>query len=315
MRLGTETFSLQGLEKQVHCYLASLNALRLVNSNYAWIVKPVLKISSTPSSLPPGVSPKHSYDGDIIVPTAVKPKMEVLEASDISRELQLVSARLKLANFSSRRKRDHGSAIQGPGLSANDALALLISANLYTDAVNIAKAFKLDFRPIAEGLASRCVYLSRAKGNDQDAAWDWLAENNTSNSSSLTSVDSAWHLLKELVSTLEIKGQSCIKKAVSTRLLNLNNALPAWLVADYKLTNAAELIHLYAVHGYVLLASKISCEYIEAALGNGKEYFGLETALHATSPPVWLPFNLFDQLLLELKEHSNQTIYDKVNEI
>ena len=107
MRLGTETFSLQGLEKQVHCYLASLNALRLVNSNYAWIVKPVLKISSAPSSLPPGVSPKHSYDGDIIVPTAVKPKMEVLEASDISRELQLVSARLKLANFSSRRKRDH----------------------------------------------------------------------------------------------------------------------------------------------------------------------------------------------------------------
>ena len=159
------------------------------------------------------------------------------------------------------------------------------------------------------------MYLSRAKGNDQDAAWDWLAENNTSNSSSLTSVDSAWHLLKELVSTLEIKGQSCIKKAVSTRLLNLNNALPAWLVADYKLTNAAELIHLYAVDGYVLLASKISCEYIEAALGNGKEYFGLETALHATSPPVWLPFNLFDQLLLELKEHSNQTIYEKVNEI
>ena len=122
--------------------------------------------------------------------------MEVLEAEDIKKELQLVSARLKLANFSSRRKRDQGSAITGPGLSANDALALLISANLYTDSVNIAKAFKLDCRPIVEGLTSRCVYLSRAKGTEQDAAWDWLAENSTNNTHASTSVDAAWYLLK-----------------------------------------------------------------------------------------------------------------------
>ena len=59
-------------------------------------------------------------------------------------------------------------------------------------------------------------------------------------------------------------------------------------------------------------SSNIACEYIEAALGNGKEYFGFKTALHATAPSVWLPFNLFDQLLLELKEHSDQPIYKKV---
>ena len=76
MRLGTETFSQHGLEKQVHCYLACLNALRLVNPNYAWIVKPVLKVSSSSSSnLPPGVSPKHSHDGDIIVPSRYVPKL------------------------------------------------------------------------------------------------------------------------------------------------------------------------------------------------------------------------------------------------
>ena len=76
--------------------------------------------------------------------------------------------------------------------------------------------------------------------------------------------------------------------------------------------NAAELIHIYLVHGYVLLASKVACEYIEAVQGNGKEYFGLKAALHTTSPPVWLPFNLFDQLLLELKDHSDEPIYQKV---
>ena len=80
----------------------------------------------------------------------------------------------------------------------------------------------------------------RAKGNEQDAAWDWLAENNTNNSPSSTSVDAAWHLLKELVLALEVKGQSGLKKAVATRLLTLNTPLPAWLVTGkhaYKIGN------------------------------------------------------------------------------
>lgn len=40
MRLGREVPSKQGLQKQAHCYLAAMNALRLVNPMYAWIVKP-----------------------------------------------------------------------------------------------------------------------------------------------------------------------------------------------------------------------------------------------------------------------------------
>ena len=40
MRLGREVPSRQGLQKQALCYLAAMNALRLVNPMYAWIVKP-----------------------------------------------------------------------------------------------------------------------------------------------------------------------------------------------------------------------------------------------------------------------------------
>lgn len=41
MRLGQEVAGLKGLQKQAKCYLASMNALRLVDQKYAWIVKPV----------------------------------------------------------------------------------------------------------------------------------------------------------------------------------------------------------------------------------------------------------------------------------
>lgn len=43
MRLGHEELSLKGLQRQAKCYLASLNALRLVEEKNAWIVKPLTK--------------------------------------------------------------------------------------------------------------------------------------------------------------------------------------------------------------------------------------------------------------------------------
>lgn len=40
MRLGREVRTLRGLQKQVNCYLAALNCLRLIRPEYAWIVQP-----------------------------------------------------------------------------------------------------------------------------------------------------------------------------------------------------------------------------------------------------------------------------------
>jgi hypothetical protein len=57
----------------------------------------------------------------------------------------------------------------------------------------------------------------------------------------------------------------------------------------------------------------LTCEYISAVLGNGNEYFGLSSRLQASGSPVWLPHNLFDQLLLELRENSRDPDYHKVN--
>ena len=41
MRLAQEVPGRKGLQRQAKCYLAAMNSLRLVNENYAWIVKPV----------------------------------------------------------------------------------------------------------------------------------------------------------------------------------------------------------------------------------------------------------------------------------
>ena len=310
MRLGTETYSHAGLKQQAKCYLACLNVLKLVNPNYAWIVKPVFAHQSKPSaSLNPGVSPKHNIDGDILT-QSTKKRMDVLEMKQIENEFLLVSARLKLTN----KKETSGSAgFTGPTLSANETLALLISANLYGDAVQIAKAFDLDRRGIVEGLASKCVKLSRAKATEQDAAWEWLKENTLTQTNTASTVEAAWSLLQDLVKDLERERQSQVHRAVASRLFSLGASLPTWLVADYKKANPAELLRLFLNNGFLDLAGNFAIEYIAAALGKGKEYFGFTSAIHATAPPVWLPFNLFDQLMLELQGHISNPHFKKVN--
>ena len=73
------------------------------------------------------------------------------------------------------------------------------------------------------------------------------------------------------------------------------------------------LSHHFQVHGYLQDASKLTIEYISAVLGNGKEFFGLSSGLHASSMPAWLPHNLIDQLLLELRDNSHDPDYHKVS--
>ncbi len=241
MRLGTEVFTAEGLQKQAKCYLACLNCLKLVNEKYSWIVKPVPHSTYVPQSqrgegpasrLPPGTSPKRSAEGEFLdEEEAPRPKMEVLEICDIKREFELVGARLKLA------RRSSSSLVAGPGLSPSETMSLLVAANLYEDAVRVSKLFDLDASLILEGLTSKCVRLSRAGATERDSAWEWLAESETSGAdirgSGLAS-EAAWTLLKDVLLRTEKDRQSRCHRAVVVRLFSLGADIPAWLNASYK---------------------------------------------------------------------------------
>ena len=258
----------------------------------------------------PQVSPSRAL--------APKPKMEVLEKAQIEREFELVSARLKLTKRS-RSSQSALSAVTGPGLSANETVALLTAANLYEDAVHIGRIFELDHRSVLEGLASRCVWLAKSAGAvERDAAWDWLAENSPSGVDirAGSAVEAAWKLLQCLLGRLEEGRQSKLHRAVAERLFSQGAYLPSWLVNSYKMNNAAELMHVYISHGYLEDAARLAVEYISAVLGTGKEYFGLENSLNPHSAPVWLPYNTIDVILLELRDHQNDDkVYKEVRNI
>ena len=58
------------------------------------------------------------------------------------------------------------------------------------------------------------------------------------------------------------------------------------------------------------MAGEVAIQYIQAVMGEGAEYFGLEetlgsNGLTATSKPAWVPWTVLDRLILELRENSD----------
>uniref|UniRef100_A0A9J8D3V8 Nucleoporin 160 n=1 Tax=Cyprinus carpio carpio TaxID=630221 RepID=A0A9J8D3V8_CYPCA len=166
MRLGREVRTLRGLQKQVNCYLAALNCLRLVHPDYAWIVQP----SSGAAYERPGTSPKRNYDGEFAA-NPVSQQIDILELKDLEKEYVLARSRLTLA------QQDPPSAAIAGGASSQEMVALLVQTGLFDTALTLCQTFNLSLTPVFEGLTFKCIKLQYKGDQDQTEVWNWLAAN------------------------------------------------------------------------------------------------------------------------------------------
>ncbi|XP_035252589.1 nuclear pore complex protein Nup160 [Anguilla anguilla] len=309
MRLGREVRTLQGLQKQVNCYLAAMNCLRLIRPDYAWIVQPV----SGGVYERPGTSPKRNYDGES-APGPVNRQIEILELKDLEKEYILARNRLTLAQHDPSSAGNTGSA------PAGEMVTLLVQAGLFDAALALCKTFKLPLTPVFEGLTFKCIQLQCGGEASQNEAWNWLAANQlstviTTKESSAT--DEAWHLLASYLEKHPSQNAQHHRCVINV-LLSHGVPLPDWLVNSYKLVDAAALLRLYLNYDLLEPAVDLVLEYVDAVLGKGHQYFGIERPLSATAPQVWLPYTSIDQLLQALSENqsdaNNVTLHSKLQE-
>merc|ERR1712226_1437492 len=217
----------------------------------------------------------------------------------MEKEYLLIFSRLKLLQ---NKKGD--TITVGPSLSAAETVGLLAQSGLFDIAFSVAVKFKLSFRNIFESLAAKCAQLVNDKPSELDERWKWLTYNELSTSQVITSknaTDQAFHLLQTYLKKFQKNNSSVHYKAVASKFLSMGCELPSWLIQLYEFSNPAELLHVYLCFDMVTEASELSLKYIDAVLGHGKEYLGLNTALHATTPSVWLPYTSFDQLITALR--------------
>lgn len=291
MRLSQESSSIESLTKESQCLLACINSLNLVSEKYRWIVRPVVDEAYSNEE-------KKSIGGEEVLHYEAKKTIEIFELKDIKKEYYLVNARLKLSKHNSKL---HTVAQAGPA----EIIAVLTSVGLYITALHICDEFNISKCSVLEGLTSQCLRLTKQEDLN---AWDWLIQNNIFdlvNCSYNSVVDVCWSLLKTLTLLHEKKNESKLHKCIASKLLQQGAFLPQWLIVSYKKTNPSELLRIILNSGRLLEALDLTLDYINAILGEGKEYFGLDTPLIATGPPVWLPLNTIELLLLELKNASD----------
>uniref|UniRef100_A0A3B3XRY5 Nucleoporin 160 n=1 Tax=Poecilia mexicana TaxID=48701 RepID=A0A3B3XRY5_9TELE len=309
MRLGREVRTRLGLQKQVNCYLAALNCLRLIRPEYAWIVQPV----SGSTYERPGASPKRNSDGEFPAEPGRR-QVDILELHDLEKEYFLSRARLTLAQH-----HPPSAAIAGSA-SAPELVLLLVQTGLFDSALSLSRIFKLDLSPIFDALTFKCIQLQTGGEEPQSEAWGWLAANQLSvvNTKESSATDEAWRLLASYLDRYpSTNGQH--HRHVIHKLLSHGVPLPDWLLQSYKCVDAPSLLRLLLNFDLLETAAELVLEYVDAVLGRGHQYFGIERPLSATSPPAWLPYTAIDQLLHALSEtqtHSNLHIKvrDKLNE-
>ncbi|XP_070763459.1 nuclear pore complex protein Nup160 [Enoplosus armatus] len=306
MRLGREVRTRLGLQKQVNCYLAALNCLRLIRPEYAWIVQP----ASGAVYERPGASPKRNSDGEFSS-EPVKRQVDILELKDLEKEYILSRSRLTLAQH-----HQPSAAIAGSA-SAVEMVALLVQTGLFDSSLSICQTFKLSLTSVFEGLTFKCIKLQFGGEETQNEAWSWLAANQLSsvvNTKESSATDEAWRLLASYLDRYP-SANGHHHRCVINKLLSHGVPLPDWLVKSYKAVDAASLLRLYLNFDLLDAAAELVLEYVDALLGRGHQYFGIERPLSATSSSVWLPYTSIDQLLQTLNEtQTTSSIYNKVRD-
>ncbi|XP_019512035.1 PREDICTED: nuclear pore complex protein Nup160 [Hipposideros armiger] len=313
MRLGREVRTLRGLEKQGNCYLAAINCLRLIRPEYAWIVQP----ASGAVYDRPGASPKRNHDGECTA-APTNQQIEILELEDLEKACSLARIRLTLAQH------DPSAIAVAGSSSAEELVTLLVQAGLFDSAISLCQTFKLPLTPVFEGLAFKCIKLQFGGEAAQAEAWSWLAANQLSSvitTKESSATDEAWRLLSTYLERHQVQN-NLYHHCVINKLLAHGVPLPNWLINSYKKVDAAELLRLYLNYDLLEEAVDLVSEYVDAVLGKGHQYFGIEFPLSATAPMVWLPYSSIDQLLHALGENSanshnialSQKILDKLED-
>lgn len=308
MRLGCEgTHSAELTERQAKCYLACLNALQLVDPNYAWIVKPV--VSNDTDEDITGMSPKRGNDGEELSKPDWRREVDVMEIDHIRTEYEVVQCRLRLLRHSPDKYKRTGCR-----LAPSELVAVLSQVGMYQAAIKLCKAHKLKFQPVLECLASACVRLTNMESANRDptAAWEWLSENDLRGLGidEGNPVKLAWRLLEVILMSCEEDMQTALHKAVSSRLLALGVFLPNWLVTTYKERNLPELLRLLLGSGRLIEAGSLALECLRA----GKDKLSLRGLV---ASPACLPIRTIELLCLELKnvtdnDEEYKKLYDEV---
>lgn len=278
LRLLYEGSSIESLQQRHNSLLACYNSLSMVNPDYQWLCKPVIEDKKVDEDMD-----EEMADVDEQV------KVEVIKIDDVKKEILIVEALLCLS-----KAKDLKLIMQ---MGANELITVLATQKYFTNALKLAKGFKLSLAPIFESLTLACLKSSKVEFNDN---LEWLNQNNLGDLAlTISYSEMPWVYLRKLLD--EEDAEKSYYREVVKHILANQAYIPQWLLDDYKLHNPRELLYMYLLYGRVDEAAELAIDFVRAYLGYGSDAFGFKHYVAKTHPAF--PINTLDSLLQVLEIH------------
>ncbi|KAF9452001.1 hypothetical protein P691DRAFT_795643 [Macrolepiota fuliginosa MF-IS2] len=280
-------------QAQLEAITIAINALSLIDSNRAWIVVPkpnttVRNRRVTLNHVPDNKFSSRRYDAEIV------------HLSDMQYDCVLLRAQIDLIH-------------KDPSLLSSQEFLMpptlivmrLINMNFYEQALTTARALDVDMTDIFTQLTVHCLRLAghsdailpTATASQEEGA-DWLLTDKAS-SWSRTPAERGWNYLQQSLERHDsIKTDYRYSKTVSETILthDKGSTAPPWLIQTLEKHQPEYLIRAALRHERVDLAM----EYSLSMLQKTKSVLLRESPRNAGA--TWLPYNLFDQVLVAAAE-------------
>lgn len=227
--------------------------------------------------------------------------VRVVKLADVKQSYAIAAGRIALVVA--------GAISPGTGLlSADDTLSLLLAAELYHDAVSLARAFDLDLGPVYGALALRAITAGASDG--LDGGLDGLAEEADAREAAL------WTLIRELLEAHDKSDNGWSgHQVVAEKLLSYNRdiALPRWFSESYSRVDASGLLRVALKYGSWSLAT----ELVHKMLANAKAAIGNSDPKNKrVQYTSWIPYELVQAVLEGMDREpgmSGEELRGKVN--
>lgn len=277
LRFLYECNTIESLQLRYNSLLVCYNSLSVVDHEYRWLAKPVIE------------APRPDDDECDLMDSESSSQIVVVDIGDIKKELLLVEALLCVARVKEMKTI--------PQMGPKELVILLSTQKYFTNALKLAKGYKLPLTPIFESLTLACLKSSNVELNDN---LEWLSQNNLSDLNlTLSFTEMPWVYLKKLLQ--EEDPEKEYHRDVVKCILANQAFVPQWLLDAYKLHNVSELLYLYLQFGRLDEAADLAIDYVRAYIGTGSEIFGFKYYVAKTLPSF--PINTIDLLLHQLKIH------------
>ncbi|KAJ1971764.1 hypothetical protein H4R35_005072 [Dimargaris xerosporica] len=338
------------LIEQAKVYLTAIQALELVDAEYAWITVPRLaqastnrrakKRRTTADSSATRLPAHTAVPGPAAVPElellhdlgldSIEAQPDLVELTTIREEYQLCLAKLNLVGkFPELQLMAHT-------LDCHEAITLFARSNMYDHAFSLAMVFATDLSYIFRHLAAKCVRVTKVMATTAMALPEYAADPDmiaaAADEAELLALESlqlsdefwqlesmakfegpladrVWKLLERYLAihdpidsttsatvspTTNKTPAGVYRAAVLDQVLQLQGHPPAWLVDPLFQRQPDTLIRLLLKHGRLESAGRFTLQYLEQALPQNRLVPINHTCMR------WLPFTLFDQLLLAM---------------